>query len=404
MGEEKRTGIWSFLRLRRKRKEQREPLMVTGRMRWRSFWKHFAMGLFLMILWGTVSAFVVESIRPGTTQYYFTGDRVLAVIECTGGFLAEYLSDTFCKYLPLVLSVFNGRNPLPSTTLGQVLLLSYYHIPQVIAAVLTCLLFVLLYVFFSRKSHRINSNNIFLFCTIIIVNTVVSLSISIVQDWKHNYTALHKAAETSKLGDLRKLVMSGADVNAVYYRPDTQASYTPLRYAVMQNNIDTVGYLLDHGAVDSPSDPRCMSILYDAIGSSTRTTVLKMLLNHGANPNRDNMKGIPLWIGCPLCFATEYGHFEQIQLLVENGADVNDNTHDMTPLQTAVESGKYDIARYLIDKGAKIETLVDPSFLSFKIKKDPNHMTFFRQLGINITAATPSEIIDSASSINNATP
>jgi ankyrin repeat protein len=81
-----------------------------------------------------------------------------------------------------------------------------------------------------------------------------------------------------------------------------------------------------------------------------------LLLDHGANPNGPP-GGTP-----PIQQATFEGRKAMVELLIARGADVNARSiHYLTPLQTAAEHSRLEVARVLLQHGAKIDaTGVEP--------------------------------------------
>jgi len=58
----------------------------------------------------------------------------------------------------------------------------------------------------------------------------------------------------------------------------------------------------------------------------------------------------------PLSWAAGYGRLDVVKVLIEKGADVNDNGRDgWTPLMSAVKKGHSQVAELLIEKGASVE-------------------------------------------------
>jgi ankyrin repeat protein len=61
-------------------------------------------------------------------------------------------------------------------------------------------------------------------------------------------------------------------------------------------------------------------------------------------------------VGRSLYFAARWGNLEEVKMALAKGADVNftHDTEDNNPLQAALESQKWDVARFLLDKGADV--------------------------------------------------
>ena len=83
-------------------------------------------------------------------------------------------------------------------------------------------------------------------------------------------------------------------------------------------------------------------------------TAVTDLIEKGADPYAaTNDESVLMW-------SVENGHADLARLLLERGANVNDeNRAGRTVLIAATDKGQTDIAQYLINKGAKVNHLVD---------------------------------------------
>jgi len=82
---------------------------------------------------------------------------------------------------------------------------------------------------------------------------------------------------------------------------------------------------------------------------------VKKWLEYGLNPNC--LTGRPPNLFTPLILSCQYGYFEIIKLLIENGADVNmvgNPMYKTTALLETSRQGNPEIFKYLLDKGADI--------------------------------------------------
>lgn len=110
------------------------------------------------------------------------------------------------------------------------------------------------------------------------------------------------------------LIYKGADVNTVDKDSPPGHSWTPLYFALLNENAPLV----------------------------------KLLISKGANVNLKDDDG---WT--PIIQAVHNNSLEFVKLLVEAGADVNSQTNEgLTPLRIAEQRNAHDIANYLISKGA----------------------------------------------------
>lgn len=56
----------------------------------------------------------------------------------------------------------------------------------------------------------------------------------------------------------------------------------------------------------------------------------------------------------PLYIAAQRGHTEVVEILIKNGANVNENDNGWTPLQTASLKGREKVVEVLLKNGANI--------------------------------------------------
>src|SRR5579863_3795099 len=160
-----------------------------------------------------------------------------------------------------------------------------------------------------------------------------------------NWTPLMYAARQGSLGAARVLADMGADLNLT--DPD---GTTALLLAIINSHFDTAALLVTKGAAPNLADSTGMAALYAAVdmntlgevygrpaqkqdsGDTTALDLMKLLLEHGANPNgqlrtstlfRAHTPGDPnLGQGCtPLMRAARNGDAAAMRLLLEHGAD-----------------------------------------------------------------------------------
>ncbi|MEP7306628.1 MAG: ankyrin repeat domain-containing protein [Acidobacteriota bacterium] len=143
-------------------------------------------------------------------------------------------------------------------------------------------------------------------------------------------TALHVAARTGALGVVRALVAHRAAVD----RRDTWQSATPLMVAAAENHPDVVSALI-------------------AARADVNARAAETALFIGPGDESTTYTQIPRGGMTPLMFAARAGCEPCIAMLVDAGANVNDEDRaHVTPLNLAVVNGHYDTAARLLDKGA----------------------------------------------------
>ncbi|XP_056643167.1 ankyrin-3-like isoform X1 [Diorhabda sublineata] len=208
------------------------------------------------------------------------------------------------------------------------------------------------------------------------------------------YSPLHLSAEHGYTEVVRLLLASGAKVN---YREDTDEEFPrttkcdePLRLAIRNKHMDIAKMLLEHGA-----DPNKRYFFGSEINLVNDLEFLELLLTFGANPDSRDRSGLT-----PLMKAVRQPQgMEAVLLLIKYGADVNamaDERHDYrTVLHYAVLSGNYEIVNLMIKQGAKLNydeeyELGKPSPLDLAILKgDPQIIELLIKSGADVNCSSP---------------
>ncbi|KAI4087719.1 MAG: hypothetical protein LQ344_006605 [Seirophora lacunosa] len=145
---------------------------------------------------------------------------------------------------------------------------------------------------------------------------------------------------------IRMLLKSRVDINAYGGRYGTA-----LIAAATQGNSAAVSILLDH---DANVDAKGGYTFYTALQASSFfgfTSVVRMLLDGGAQPDRRRAKD-----DTALELACEAGHGSIVELLIRRGSDVNLHAGGYGyPLSAAAERGHYDVVCLLLEKGARVD-------------------------------------------------
>lgn len=116
---------------------------------------------------------------------------------------------------------------------------------------------------------------------------------------------------------------------------------------IKKNEIGAIKLLLDAGFDPNTNINANYPIFYAA--KYNRRQIVYLLLEAGANPNRD--------LTSPVRYAILHKDYDCVKVLLDYGANVNyeDAFLDETLLYTALKKKQYDIARFLLEKGAKID-------------------------------------------------
>jgi ankyrin repeat protein len=120
--------------------------------------------------------------------------------------------------------------------------------------------------------------------------------------------------------------------------------------AAMQGKKEDVEKLLNKGVdVDAVVKEDSWTALIWA-SRKGHTDIVELLLNNGANVNLAPYSGVSA-----LHLASKYGHKQIVELLLNKGADVNAETSGkFTALILASEQGNIDIVKLLLDNGADV--------------------------------------------------
>jgi ankyrin repeat protein len=154
-------------------------------------------------------------------------------------------------------------------------------------------------------------------------------------------TLLHHAAAFGSIDTMKLLLDAGADVNAANRRRST-----PLHWSL--HDEAKVRLLLTRGAAINAKQVEGRTPLYIAASMGQGASLVKLLLNDGANPSLATANGMT-----PLMAASVRGDVETMKLLVDKNADVNTkNGAGETALMFAATNGSSAAVRFLIDHGA----------------------------------------------------
>jgi len=119
---------------------------------------------------------------------------------------------------------------------------------------------------------------------------------------------------------------------------------TPLFIACESENKTNVKYLIKH------SENENRNITLYSKNTSVKENIIKCLVDHGANVNKELHNGITL-----ILIACESGNETIIKYLVDHGANVNKELRNgKTPLNIACKSRNETIVKFLVEHGADI--------------------------------------------------
>lgn len=208
------------------------------------------------------------------------------------------------------------------------------------------------------------------------------------------YSALHLSAEHGYTELVALLLRQGARVD---YREDTDDPFPrtllcdePLRLAIRNRHMDVARMLLEHGA-----DPNKRYFFGAEINlvSPLDLDFMKLLLMFGADPNTRDRAGLT-----PLMKAARLPEgMESVLLLLSYGADVNamtDSRHDYrTVLHYAILSGNRATVNLLLKQGARVNFPPEyqkPTSLDLAILRgEPELVRMLLDAGANVNSSSP---------------
>jgi ankyrin repeat protein len=179
---------------------------------------------------------------------------------------------------------------------------------------------------------------------------------------RYGITPLYLACQNGSAAMIEKLLAAGASASATVTEGETA-----LMTASRTGNPDAVKVLLDHGAaVDAKESWHGETALMWAAAEG-HPQVMRLLIDHGANVNaRSDLnqwarqttsepreKWLPLGSLNPMMFAARQGCLECVKLLAEAKAHISAVDPDgISVTLLAVINGHYDVADFLVNKGA----------------------------------------------------
>lgn len=162
---------------------------------------------------------------------------------------------------------------------------------------------------------------------------------------KVNINDLFKAVESGNIQIVKNYVNEKQDVNIKNNSGDT-----PLMVASLRGNYEIVKLLLEAGANINETESQCNeTALYMAVFKNHGETV-KTLLDFNANTNIETKEGSTC-----LLMAVKNGNVDIVNLLINSNARINyiEKPPYITPIGLAVSKNEFQIAKLLIERGAK---------------------------------------------------
>lgn len=166
---------------------------------------------------------------------------------------------------------------------------------------------------------------------------------------------LFKSIEKNDVARVKKIIAESPTLVNTYNYNEARSGLgagqiTPLIYAAQLGYADIVRLLLERGADITQKTTGCCEFdaLFSAIQvESPSLDVIKLLLDAGFDPNSSN----ECLSHSSLGEAARLGRLDVVQLLLEHGADVNNQCNgelQETPLMLAAEAGHQEVVKLLL--------------------------------------------------------
>lgn len=192
---------------------------------------------------------------------------------------------------------------------------------------------------------------------------------------------LAKAVEDEKADEIKRIVI---EEKANKDFQEERFGSTLLMLSIINHHYISCKTLLELGADVHKHEFSTgrSAIMYAAdlgLEEGDNTRFLRLLLQHGANPNDEEIgkrgegnstRKTPLLLACDYTFQSNSA-IEKVKLLVEAGANINySNEYNETPIRTALTMDHFDILLYLLEKGADFNTPIHDAFGSYKLEEE----------------------------------
>jgi ankyrin repeat protein len=202
------------------------------------------------------------------------------------------------------------------------------------------------------------------------------------RDKIHGSTPLIQASKSYKPEAVKMLMDAGADINA----RETVSGYTPLIYACQYNFQDLVKYLIDEGADVNLKGQDGTTALLEVASRSQELT--EQLLSKGADLHAKKEDGSGIFLQCIRGVLFERVPIEMAEWLLSKGAHVDESPASGpeaggTALMLASAFNKKELVKFLIQKGANVNTKANDGSTALSLATAEGHQNIVELLKAN---------------------
>ncbi|GAB5370816.1 hypothetical protein AAMO2058_001525700, partial [Amorphochlora amoebiformis] len=184
-------------------------------------------------------------------------------------------------------------------------------------------------------------------------------------------TPMHFCAQLGWLRGVQLLVRHGAEIDVTL-----KDGASPVLVACQEGHADIIRYLCDQGGdIDRPNSQGHNPLL-SAVAANRPQSVEALIYGKVSVNKKESSEGV-----FPLYLAAQDGYVDIARMLIEAGAKLNQvSDHGASPLFIACQLGQVEIAKLLLDNGADVDQPDHFGTSPLAIALSKNHMEVVQML------------------------